>query len=619
MERESTKEDDGVADSPQRSTSLESTVADIVVSATELMSGQVRPAEAVIERVMETLAAGGGVQSVRRVRVQRGQYDDSIGRYRAGNPILHRIRIPASGEAIEVEIAGREDPRWAGTEQVWRLHSALMMITAALTAPPSTDPVEQLLWHARSVVVQLERDRWSIRSSAGTRVLGYSPDITRHQEPLSLVDPRDRFEAMRAYVQTISGRQQTTTIDLRVLAADGSYRVLEATFVNMPSGGGRRTVAVYGVDMTAQRADAARLREFVLRLGGGVLVVDETGRVRLANEAFTRMFGTVAGGWSGKHQREALRAVVAACHDEASTRQRLALVGQSRKQQVERLDLADGRVLDLDRTPLFEQGLDLGALWQFRDVSADPAPRLSTAAEDRVLDAAVEKQNRVLATVSHELRTPLTAVVSFAELLMETAHDGLTDEQRAATEVIGRNTRRLLTLVDDLLLLSRLESTRVSLRHGAVDVPALIATAITDRKLAAAELEIDLTGETAEGPALTGDAGRLNQVLANLIHNAMKFSPRGSSVRVTASYDSPEWTITITDNGMGIPATELDRLTRGFERGSNAVAAGIAGSGLGLAICRELVELHHGRMSITSTLNVGTEVRIMLPAGEGER
>lgn len=608
-----------MADSPQGSASLERTVADIVVSATELMSGNVRPDEAAIERVMQTLAASDGIQAVRRVRVQPGQYDDSVGRYRAGVPILHRIRIPASGEVIEVEIAGTDSPRWAGTEQVWRLHSLLMMITAATTAPRSNDPVEQLLWHARSVVFQLERDRWSIRSSAGTRVLGYSPEITRHQEPLSLVDPRDRIAAMRAYMATISGKQQSTTLDLRVLAADGSYRVLEATFVNMPSGGGRRTVAVYGVDVTAQRADAARLREFVLRLNGAVLVVDETGRVRLANEAFTRMFGTVAGGWTGQHQREALRAVVGACHDDVATRRRLSDVVQARKQLVERLDLADGRVLDLYRTPLLEQGLDLGALWQFRDVSAEVSAELSAAAEDRALDAALEKQNRVLATVSHELRTPLTAVVSFAELLTESACDGLTDEQRAATEVIGRNTRRLLTLVDDLLLLSRLESTRVSLRHGLVDVPALVSAAVHDRKLEAAGLDIEVTGEAAEGPALTGDAGRLNQVLANLIRNALKFSPRGSAVRVSATYDSPEWTIAVTDSGMGIPATELERMTRGFERGSNAVAAGIAGSGLGLAICRELVELHHGRMSITSTLNVGTEVRIMLPAGEGER
>ncbi len=605
-----------MADSPQRSASLESTVADIVMAATELMPGQVRPGDAVVERVMETLAAAGGIRSVRRVRVQHGQYDDSIGRYRAGSRVLHRIRIPASGEAIEVEIAGPDDPGWVGTEQVWRLHSTLAMITAALSAPRSTDPVEQLLWHSRSVVAQLERDRWSIRSSAGTRVLGYSADVTRNQEPLSLVDPRDRLAALRAYVRTISGRLPTTTIDLRVLAADGGYRVLEATFVNMPSGGGRRTVAVYGVDLTAQRADAARLREFVLRLDGGVLVVDETGRVRLVNDVFTRMFGTVAGGWLGQHQREALRAVVAACHDEVATRQRLASIGRARRRQVERLDLADGRVLELDRTPLLEHGLDLGALWQFRDVSTGTAR--SAAAEDRALDVALEKQNRVLATVSHELRTPLTAVVSFADLLAETAQDGLDDERRAAAEVVARNTRRLLTLVDDLLLLSRLESTRVSLRHGAVDVPTLVATAIADRRSAAAELDIELIGDVGEGPALTGDAGRLNQVLANLIHNALKFSPRGGVVRVAAAYESPEWTITVTDSGMGIPATELEDVTRSFERGSNAVAAGIAGSGLGLAICRELVALHRGRMSIKSWLNVGTAVRIMLPDGEEE-
>lgn len=612
-----------MADSPQPPIGLESTVADIILSATDLLSGQVRPDKVAIDRALDTLRACRGVHAARRVRVQRGQYDDSVGRYRAGQRILHRVRLPATGEAIEIELAGSDDPEWTGADQVRRLHSALTLITAATTAPPSTDPIEQLLWHARSVVVQLDRDRWSIRSSAGTRILGYSPDVARHQEPLALVDPRDRVAAMRAYVETLNGRRLTRTTDLRVLTADGGYRILESTFVNMPSGGGRRTVAVYGVDMTAQHADGARLRELVLRLNGAVLVVDETGHVRLANDAFTRMFGTSASNWRGQHQREALRAVVAACHDDLATRQRLAAVVCARKHQAERIDLADGRVVDLDRTPLAEQGLDLGALWQFRDVTADVGAKVgaaaTTEAEDRALDAVLEKQNRVLATVSHELRTPLTAVASFADLLSDPTSGDLSDEQRAATEVIARNTRRLLTLVDDLLLLSRLESTRVTLRRSTVDVPTLVATAVVDHELESAEAEITLTGEAAAGPALTGDASRLNQVLSNLIRNALKFSTRGSTVRVTARHDGTQWTIAVADQGMGIPAAELEIITHCFERGSNAVAAGIAGSGLGLAICRELVELHHGHMSITTTLNVGTEVRITLPVGEGER
>lgn len=605
-----------MADSPQGSTGFESTVTDIVVSATDLMSGPVRPTEAAIERVSGTLRAAAGVRAVRRVLVQRGHYDDSIGRYRAGSRILHRIRLPATGEALEVELAGATDPEWAGVDQVRHLHSALALVAAATAPAPGTDAVEHLLWHARSVVVQLERDRWSFRSAAVARVLGYPPDIAHRHEPLFFVDPRDRVAALRAYVETLSGRRQSRTIDLRVLAADGGYRVLESTFVNVPSGGGRRIVAMYGLDMTAQRADEARLRELVLRLNGAVLVVDETGRVCLANDVFTRMFGTVAGGWPGQHQREALRAVVAACHDRVATRRRLATIVQARKHRVERLDLTDGRVVDLDRTPLFGQGLDLGALWQFRDVTADVAT-VATAHDARAVEA-LDKQNSVLATVSHELRTPLTAVVSFADMLSDASAGDLNDDQRAATEVIARNTRRLLTLVDDLLLLSRLASTRVPLRRGEIDVAALVSTAVADRRLEATDAEIELTAETAAGPALTGDASRLNQVLGNLIRNAMKFSGKGSTVRVTADHARTQWTIAVVDNGMGIPPSDLERITRGFERGSNAVAAGIAGSGLGLAICRELVELHNGSMTIASALNVGTEVRVTLPVGKGE-
>ncbi len=603
-----------MADSPGRPAGVESTVADIVVSAAELMSGPVRPDETAIDRATGMLLGTRGVRAVRRVRIQRGQYDDSIGRYRAGQRILHRIRLPGTAEAVEVELAGVADPEWTGVDQVWRLHSALTLIAAAASAAPSTEPVEQLLWHARSVVVQLERNRWSIRSSSASRVLGHSPDVARRQEPLSFVDPRDRLAAMRGYVETLTGRRQSRTIDLRVLTSDGGYRVLEATFVNVPSGGGRRTVAMYGLDVTAQRADSARLRELVLRLNGAVLVVDEAGRVRLANVGFTRMFGTVAGDWPGRHQREALRAVAAACPDDDATRQQLATFVRTRKYRSARLFLADGRVVEVDRTPLVEQGLDLGALWQFRDVTGGTAA--AAGAEPAM---PVDKQNDLLATVSHELRTPLTAVVSFADMLNDPATGELNDQQRSATEVISRNTRRLLTLVDDLLLLSRLERTQVPLRRAPVDVPKLVAAAVADHRFEAAQARIELTAATDDGPALPGDASRLGQVLDNVVRNALKFSASGGVVRLTARHDGTQWTIAVVDSGMGIPEDELERITKGFERGSNAVAAGIAGSGLGLAICRELVELHRGRITVASTLNVGTEVRITLPIGGGER
>ncbi|OLF19372.1 PAS domain-containing sensor histidine kinase [Actinophytocola xanthii] len=602
-----------MADSQHGTAGVENSVADVVMAAAELTSSPVPADESLIARMVDTLLGAGGVHDVRRVRVQRGQYDDSVGKFRRGQRILHRVRIPGTGEAIEAELADPHDREWAGDDQVRRIHSTLTLVSAATSAPPSTDPIEQLLWNTRAVVVQLQRDRWSIRSATGTRLLGYTSEIARHQDPLSFVDPRDRPSALRAYVETLTGRVHSRTLDLRVLNSEGGYVVLESTFVNLPSGGGRRSVALYGLDVTEQRADEARLRELVMRLRGAVLVVDETGHIRLANEAFTRMFGARAGDWQGQHQREALRAVVAASLDDDVTRQQLATFARARKHRVGRIDLADGRVIDLDRTPLVEHGLELGALWQFRDVTAEVA-----SPHEADAGTSAERQNRVLATVSHELRTPLTAIVSFAEMLVDPCSGELTDTQHAAAEVIARNTRRLLRLVDDLLLLSRLESARLPVRRGEVDLAGLVATAVADRQFEAEAAEIELASETSVGPSLVGDPGRLAQVVDNLIRNAIKFSARGGLVKVTARAEGPWWTIRVTDSGMGIPPAELEHVTAGFERGSNALAAGVAGSGLGLAICRELVELHHGSMTIESTVNVGTEVTVTLPARGGE-
>jgi signal transduction histidine kinase len=353
----------------------------------------------------------------------------------------------------------------------------------------------------------------------------------------------------------------------------------------------------------AAQADGVTVRELLRRLPWAAFLVDERGTVLLANDAFGELTGAGAGQWRGAAEDAALKAVAGRCHDQESGYRHLGSL-LDRRRGTERLDLGEGAVLELERHPLVEAGTAMGALWVF---GGHPD------------ETAADGQNRLIATVSHEFRTPLTALVSFAELLAAPGLGELNADQRQAAEAVTRNAGRLLCLVDDLLLLSKLASRQLPMRFVEVDVPALVRSAVADRGPEAGGRGIAFDCETGTGPPVHADPVRLHQVLGNVLGNAVKYGAGEGRVRVSATYGAGRWTIEVTDAGMGIPAGDLDRIVRGFERGSNAVRAGIPGSGLGLAVTRELVELHGGTLEVASVLDVGTTVRIGLPVERRRR
>jgi signal transduction histidine kinase len=227
----------------------------------------------------------------------------------------------------------------------------------------------------------------------------------------------------------------------------------------------------------------------------------------------------------------------------------------------------------------------------------------------RELDAA---RNDFVAMISHELRTPLTSIVSFSELIKgESA--GLTADGVHFLDVIERNADRMLRLIGDLLLLSRLDAGMLPLDLEPVSVPDLVDEAVRAHGQAAALGDISLTVTAAPGPAVLGDSRRLHQVLDNLLSNAIKFSERGGRVTVTASCDGTSWRIDVADTGIGIPPGEAARLFGRFVRASNARIAGLPGSGLGLSIVKTIVEMHGGRVDVDTALNRGTTLSVYLP------
>ena len=219
-----------------------------------------------------------------------------------------------------------------------------------------------------------------------------------------------------------------------------------------------------------------------------------------------------------------------------------------------------------------------------------------------------------LADVSHELRTPLAALRTFNELLRERAGDDVA-ARAEFLESSAQQIERLDWLAQNLLELSKLDSGLIRLDLRPDDLRATVLSAVEQAQVSAQRRGISLTDELPDAPlVIRHDPQRLGQVLVNLIGNALKFTPRGGSVRVTMTPHNQGARIAVIDTGIGIDAKELPRIFERFYRGSRASEARSSGSGLGLAIVRSIVEMHRGRIVVESRVGSGSTFTVTLPA-----
>jgi signal transduction histidine kinase/CheY-like chemotaxis protein len=233
-----------------------------------------------------------------------------------------------------------------------------------------------------------------------------------------------------------------------------------------------------------------------------------------------------------------------------------------------------------------------------------------------VAEEASRLKDEFLATASHELRTPLNAIVGWVHVLQTGA--AVDDEQRRhAVDAIERNARVQTRLIEDLLDVSRMIQGRVSLTVGPVNLRTIIDAAVDTIRPAAAAKEIALDVEGADDALpVIGDEHRLQQVLWNLLANAVKYTPRGGRVRVDFRHEPGRAIVRVTDSGEGIDALFLPHIFEPFRQGAKKTMR--SGLGLGLAIVRRLVELHGGQIIATSGgLGGGSEFTVSLPLAQG--
>jgi signal transduction histidine kinase len=222
-----------------------------------------------------------------------------------------------------------------------------------------------------------------------------------------------------------------------------------------------------------------------------------------------------------------------------------------------------------------------------------------------------ELKTSFLSTVSHELRTPLTSISGYLQLLEQGVVGELTPEQLGYVHVAQRNGDRLASLIDDLLMLSRFDAGRIDFKSEPVDVAEQLRNLREEMQPVADKGESRLELDTPPELVVEGDARRLQQGFANLVSNAIKFNRPGGEVRISVAARNGDAVVEVTDEGVGIPANEVERIGERFFRASTTT--NMPGTGLGLAITREIVERHGGTLEIESEVGSGSTFRISLP------
>ena len=341
-------------------------------------------------------------------------------------------------------------------------------------------------------------------------------------------------------------------------------------------------------------SDRARMEAILGGMIEGVLVVNEQGRLQLVNDAARRML-RLAESPEGRHYLEIVR------HPDIAAQLGQALSGQPLQGRELTLPVAPGATFIARSAPI-AAAETRGAVLVLHDITD--------------LRRADQIRRDFVANVSHELRTPLTAVRGYVEALL----DGVADpaQNRTFLETIARHTNRMERLVRDLLRLARLDAGQETLERVPCQVEALfhaveleLGDAIENRQQV---VKHDIASDAA---VVSGDPAKLHDALRNLLENAINYSPESSVIVLGARRRESRTLITVTDEGPGIPESDLPRVFERFYRVDKARARDRkdpGGTGLGLAIVKHLVELHGGRVAATNRPTGGAVLTIDLPA-----
>jgi len=361
----------------------------------------------------------------------------------------------------------------------------------------------------------------------------------------------------------------------------------------------RETSTIDDPDVTVRtlQQDKRRAEMVLSEMADGIVVVDADGCIALLNRAAEDFFGVMASRVVG------MKIENADLHPELA-RMAFNCVSENKILASEiRLPGLTQRVLEIRAAPFSEVEHGASALLLIHDLT-----------EVRRHE---KNQKEFVSNVSHELRTPITAVRVTAEALLSGAKNDAELVDRFLNNILSESDR-LSALIDDLMEIAKRDSGIIRTEKSDVKLAGIIDRACLTIKPQAQQKGVTVTVSVPEGLVGYGDGAQLVQLVQNLIDNAVKYTPEGGSIEVTAAPSGESVSISVRDTGIGIPHGEIDRIFERFYRVDKARSRRLGGTGLGLAIVKDIVDAHSGTIAVDTQLGKGSRFIVTLPPGPAD-
>lgn len=353
----------------------------------------------------------------------------------------------------------------------------------------------------------------------------------------------------------------------------------------------------------------------------GILVTDEKGKLLRANKQLYRLWGLKFTDIHQVDDREFMRSLTSQLIDTEQARMRVrALYKTPDIEAKETLQFNDGRVFERVSLPMWIDGEVVGRVWSFTDITESYQIQHELTEAKQLAERASATKSEFLANMSHEIRTPMNGVLGMLNLLKNT---NLNEEQSHKLKLATSSAENLLTILNDILDFSKVDAGKLELEQLDFNPSRLLGDLCETMALKANEKRLELILDIRELPLnfVKGDPSRLRQILTNLVGNAIKFTAQGEIVvcaKMHAEGDKWRLICSVSDTGIGISQTSQSRLFSAFTQADASTTRHFGGTGLGLAICKQLCQLMHGDIALSSTEGKGSTFtfNLLLEASE---
>ena len=463
------------------------------------------------------------------------------------------------------------------------------------------------------------------------RVIGLTDDLTQQEAPFSWVKDTFRTEIVAQMQAQIAERSPVIYQEFPILTLQGEEMWIgqNLNLIVAPDGSVLELMA-FARDITDRVVSDSRLQETSIRLSAlvenlqsGVIVEDVNHHLALINEKMCQMFEiqVPVSDILGKACAECV-AYLKPKFKYPSMFESYILEKNLSKDVATDIEweMSDGKVYSCDFVPIHAEGKYMGALWQFRDVTEQHIQAQKMRDAQERAEASSKAKEIFLAKMSHEIRTPMNAILGMVGLLHNTH---LTGKQKSHLDAVKISAHNLLTIINDILDVSKIESGLFTLEYIGFNINQLIELSLSSLSYMAASKSIALNVfiDPRISPILIGDPVRINQILLNLVSNAIKFTLEGS---VTLRCEMRTQTDThceieckIIDTGIGIESSKLEAIFEIFTQEDESTTRKFGGTGLGLSISKQLVEMMDGNIKVQSQKGKGTTFSFGLELKKG--